>query len=1081
MRKLKLLFTCLWIASVTLVSAQTKTASGTVVSAEDGAPVIGASVVVKGNASVGTLTDAEGKYTLTVPGSANTLVISLVGMKSVEVAAAPNQKVSMETNVSELDEVMVVAYGTAKKSGFTGSATSVSGEALAKKNASELSKSLAGEIAGVQVTSGSGQPGSNATIRIRGIGSVNSSRDPLYVVDGIPYSGSISSINPNDIESSTVLKDATATALYGSRGANGVILITTKKGKTNSSSIEIDVKTGINTRWIPLYDVIDSPEQFVELSWESYRNNLVLQGVSQDVASQVTSQLMFGDAEIGTLSPIFSGYNMWDASGVNLIDPTTGKFVAGVNRKYTPENWADHIFRSGQKTDATLRFSGGENNTTYYTSFGLLKDEGYYIASDFTRFNGNVNVDHKFKSWLKGNSNLNYSYTELNNPGQTDDMNNGFQFVNYIPSIYPVFLRDSNGEKVANTLLGGYEYDYGDVYDRDFAFGINPAGALQLDKKKSKRHQVVGNAMLEASFLKDFKFNVNLGVQHAGTTDSELTNKYYGDAAGLGRIEKQEGNLMALTSTQMLSWSKKLNQHSFDAFVAHETNMVEVTYMLGLKSKILKPNSLELGNAVIMDDITSDTYGYSLESYFGQFRYDYDERYFFHATYRRDGSSRFVKDKRWGNFGSLGVAWAAKREDFLRDIDVIKELKLKASYGILGNQSFIGTPSVAGFYPTENLYTVNNIRDQYALYLAYVGNPNLTWENSGMFSTGIEFSLFENSRLSGEIEYFNKTTDNLIFSKQRPTSLGYSSLTVNEGRMNNSGIEASFKVKAIDQNNLKLNIRFNASHYTNKMLLMPLEPATGQPKTLEVQGAYGWSKGHSLYDFYLREWAGVDPSTGQALWNAYYNKKSDGTEELILDMLDYETKYGIEELVVKTTTSYPNSTKKYVGKSAIPQLLGGFGLDIEAYGFELNATLAYSLGGYGYDNIYATLMGNHRIGSNNWHKDVLNRWTAEGTTTNVPRLSNNYSADVYQASASTRFLTKSDYLHLTNVRLAYNFPKRWMDSIKLKTLQLYVTGENLLLLTARNGYVPINSFSGSNNRSDYAPISTLMGGLKVTF
>ncbi len=1073
MGKLKMFLACLFIASVSVVSAQTKVASGKVISAETGEPVIGASVKVKGTSN-GVLTNVDGEYKLNVKASVKKLVIARVDLKTVIVLAKPNQVVKMKKSTKELDEFVMVAYGTAKKKNFSGSATKVSGEELSKKSTAEITKSLAGEVAGVQVMNTSGQPGSNASIRIRGVGSVNASSAPLYVVDGMPYYGDISSISPSDIESTTILKDATATALYGSRGANGVILITTRKGVKGSSKIEVEAKVGQNNRWIPLYETIDSPERYAELSRESLLNWLNLAyGASEEVGRQ------YG---ITWDSKLFGrGQNLWLGDPTKMIDPKTGKFVAGVKRRYTPDKWADHIFKTGKKAQVDVKMSGGEGNTSYFASVGLLKDEGYYIGSDFSRINTRLNLDHKVKSWLKGNVNMTYSYLEANSPGQGDNANNGFQFVNFAPSIYGVFARDAAGNKIPNKRVGGYEYDYGDTWSRPYSFGINPAGALQLDKNNTVAHQITANSMLEARFFEHFKATANVGFQYYGAVNGELTNKYYGDAKGLGRVNKTASNVLGVTANQILSYTNKFSQHSFDAFVAHETNMMKRNYMYGNKSNILKPDVVELGNAVVMDAITSDSYGTTLESYFGQLKYNYDERYFFHGTVRSDGSSRFAKNNRWGTFGSAGFAWAINNEEFMQDYDFVDLLKYKVSYGVLGNQSFLSS-GVSKYYPTGNIYTNGNINDQIYLKLIYVGNPDLTWERSKTFNTGIDFELFD-KKLTGEIEYFHKRTDNLLFTRQIATSTGVSSKTYNEGAILNQGIEVSLKAKVLDTRGVKVFLRGNTSHYTNKMLEMPLDEATQKEKPYEVQGAYAWSKGHSLYDFYMREWAGVNPKNGEALWTVYYNDKGDGSaKEAILDMEDYKRKNKIGKLTTEKTNDYSKATKKYVGKSALPKLMGGFGFDIEAYGFELSSTFSYRLGGYGYDGVYASLMnGNKAVGSGNYHKDIENRWTEMNPETNVPRLAENYTPDKYQTATSTRFLTSNSFLHLANVRLGYNFSEKLLKPVNLKKLNLFVTGENLMMLSARNGYVPISSLTGGSGRSDYVPVSTITFGAKLTF
>lgn len=1087
-RKLMLLLTCLFVG-IGLVTAQNQTVTGSVISEEDGQPVVGASVLVKGT-TLGTITDIDGNFTLSnVPSSAKTLQVSFIGMATQEVAIKQNVRITMKSDSELLEEVMVVAYGTAKRSSLTGSATKIDGEKISKKNPSEISNALAGEVAGVQVFNTSGQPGTNASIRIRGIGSANSSNAPLYVVDGIPFGADLSGIDPSDIESTTVLKDASAAALYGTRAANGVILITTKKGVKGKTRVEADLKYGVNTRIIPLYNTITSPEQFIETTWSSIKSCYqYYAGRDEATAIAQANKNLFGYIDskgaYQKANGIHVGYNIWDVNGVDvngidLIDPTTGKVRAGVNRKFTPEKWDDHIFSTGQKVEGNLKISGGSDKTTHFTSLGYLKDEGYYISSDFERITARTSVNHEISSWLRTNFNMSYAYMKTNNPGQTDNMNNGFQFVNYMPPIFPVFERDANGNKIEDTVIGGYRYDYGMSLGsgRPYASGINPAGAVQLDKRKTTTHQFSGNGMAEIRFLKDFKFTTNLGLQYYNSNLANLTNPYYGDAAGLGRITKESSTYRSVTFNQILNWKKQFGDHTVDAFVAHESYEMDLSYMGGQKSKLILPSSFEWSNAVIMGNMDSDTYGYALESYFGQVRYDYMEKYFFDASMRRDGSSRFTKGNKWGTFGHVGAAWMLTKESFMEDLDWLKELKLKASFGVLGNQSFSTSPTAASYYPYNDLYTIGNLMDSPSISFVYKGNKELTWEKSYTFNVGFEFKITD--FLEGEFEYYNKSTKDMLYMKQVVPSFGYASFPVNDGELRNQGVEFMLKAAIINTNDVKFNFRVNGGYYKNEMTKMPLDNLKGEPKTVEVRGAYAWAKGHSLYDFYLREYAGVDSETGLALYNSYYNVKSNGTKELISNMESYKANNEIGTLEVETTDDLNKATLKYSGKSAMPKLSGGFGFDLEVKGFEFNSTFTYSLGGYALDYVYATLMSDNSSGKGNWHKDIEKRWQKPGDITDVPRLAMGY--DLYTSATSTRFLTKRSYLNLANIRLGYTFPKSWLGKLDIQSLNVFVSGDNLFMLSARKGFVSMASVAGNSDRSQYAPLSTIMGGIKVVF
>ena len=661
--------------------AQTKQISGVVVD-EKGEPVIGASVQVKGTTQ-GTITDFDGQFALSVANDAKTLVVSYVGMQTQEVAIkGTNIRVTMQENSEVIQEVVVTGYGSVTKGSFAGSAQAVTSETIEKKTPSEISKALAGEVAGVQVINTSGQPGTNASIRIRGIGSANASSAPLYIVDGVTYNGDVSAIDPGDIASTTVLKDATATAIYGSRGANGVIVITTKKGKQDDDAkIDIDVTYGANMHLLPMYDVITDPKEYVEMSW------LSLLGKHGD--PQMASQYLFDNN-----NGLPTMYNLWDEDGSLLIDESTGRFYPDVEYKKqyrSLPSWKDAIFRTGQKANVTARISGGTNKVQYFTSFSYLKDEGYYIGSDYDRFTTRSNIDFEAKKWLKGTVNIAYSYSNMNNPGQGGNMNNGFAYVNGIPPIYPVYEYDENGNIKIDPKTGNKMYDYGmhEGFGRGFGSGINPAGALQYDKANTKQHQVSVNGQLDFKLYKGLKLEVSAAMQYVGTNASDLTNKFYGDAAGIGRIYKSQSNYLFFESKQLLKYNTTIDAHSIDVLAGHELSFSKSQSMSGDMSYIADPAGLEWSNAIKMDYMGSSTNETALQSVLAQANYVYDEKYMINATYRADGSSKFAKGKRWGHFGSVGVAWAFTNEQFIESSDAsdwLKNGKFRISWGMNGSQ-----------------------------------------------------------------------------------------------------------------------------------------------------------------------------------------------------------------------------------------------------------------------------------------------------------------------------------------------------------------------------------------------------------
>ena len=1099
---MKKIFTLALLAMLSVGLYADMKVSGVVVY-ENGEPVIGASVQAQGTTQ-GTISDYDGKFEMEVPESVKTLVISYVGMKTVEVNAGENLRIVMSDDTKLIQEVVVTGYGTVAKGAYAGSAQAVKAEDIEKKNPSDVTKALAGEVAGVQVVNSSGQPGTVSSIRIRGIGSISASSAPLYVVDGIALdAASISSIDPGDIASTTILKDATATSLYGSRGANGVVLITTKKGSSNGdeAKIEVDVKGGANMRLLPMYDVIDSPEDYIVTCWQSlYNQSHLIDGKKVANAEKYANDNLYGDNGIPTI------YNLWDKAGNLLVVPeTNGRVDPHFNYNsahrlaqfQNMDSWYNALFRNGAKFEATAKISGGNEKLNYYTSFGYLKDEGYYAKSDFQRFNTRANVNYQAKKWLKGGLNIQYSYAEMNDPVQSSAANDGFAFVNQIPAIYPVYVYDPiTGQVRMDPATGRKMYDYGDNGNeniseeggRPYAFGINPAGSLEWDKSRSRMHQTVANAFLEFKLYEGLKFTVNAGVQYLNQRHNGLTNKYYGDAAGIGRVSNTQFNHLAFTSNQLLEYTKTFGEHMVRVMAGHEITYYTYNMQYGFKKNIVEDDANELSNAVSMDAVEGYARTSTLESALATATYEYDNRYLITANYRADGSSKFAKGHRWGHFGSVGAAWNFTNEHFFEGTeaaDWLKNGKLRLSWGVLGNQEI-------GDMLFSDKYNVENVDGNKGYVWGYKGNPELTWERTSTIDLGLEFSI--SKYLDVEIDYFYKETDNMLFPRYVAPSLGYGGYYVNDAAMWNQGLEFDFKAHAIDLRNIKLDVRLNGGFYRNQMLQMPIDgyDENGNPERMVMSG--GMAVGHSTADWYMTHYEGVNDQ-GQAMYTAYYDASKGGfghnSAELINDgqkgdnyigsVYEYKLKHPNADIqtVAVTGEEYTYAGSNYVGKSYMPDLDGGFGIDFEAYGVTLSVSCSYRIGGYGYDNMYAMLMHSDKIGSMNWHKDIKNAWTETNKDTNIPRLSN--GADQYANASSDRFLTSNSFLSLNNINLGYKFPKKWIEKIKLNQLQIWVAADNLCIASARRGYNQMMSSSGSNSYNDYSPLSTVMGGIKVHF
>lgn len=1111
MRKL---FTLLTLSLLSVFAFANKQISG-VVEDEKGEPVIGASIQVIGT-TLGTITDVDGTFELSVPDDAEQIKVTSIGMEEQTLAIKRTMHIVMKEHTEAIQEVVVTGFGNVTKGSYTGSAQAVDAETIERKSPTEISKALAGEVAGVQVINSSGQPGTNATIVVRGVGSLNGRTTPLYVVDGLTYDGDISSIDPSDIASTTVLKDATATSLYGARGANGVIVITTKKGTSgDEGKIDVDVNYGANMRILPLYDVISSPEEYVRMAWQSiYNYNSVVAASSNPEKS--TGNMLFGS------NGIPSAYKLWNEAGNTLVyldDKGNPVFDPSATRRKGYENiesWKDNIFRVGQKLDASVKLRGGTEMVKYYASLGYLKDEGYYQSSDFDRFTVRSNIDFEPKKWLKGNVNVAYTYSHMNNPGQRGDgaMNNGFYYVNAIPPIYPVFLRNEDGTIAQNTqqslIRAGIlnAYDYGDITMRSFGMGINPAGSLLLDKENTTQHEVDVKGSLEFKLYKGLKFQVNAGVHYINATSTDLTNPFFGDAAGIGRIAQQSGNYFAFAAQELLTYNNTFGDHTIDVMVGHENILYNQSYQVGYKSYLTDPFGMDLGGAIKMNEIGGSTDRYTMDSYVAKATYSlFDNRYVLSGTYRADGSSRYAPGHRWGHFGSVGAAWGFTEEPFMEDVkDWLKNGKLRLSWGVLGNQ-------ISSLYSYTDHYAIVNVNDEIGYVWSSKGSNAITWERSNTTDLGLELSI--GKYVDFEFDYFYKLTDNLMFNRAVAPSLGYSSVPTNEAQMLNQGVEFDFNIHAVDTRNVKLNIRLNGAHYTNKMLEMPIDyyESNGTAHRQIMNGAM--SVGHSMYDHYTYQFVGVDPTDGASVFEGYawnemmdrgvafgeydaqtgeYNyvqslhqnvveKIMDQTGKQASEISDAEVQaYVAANLTKVETKDYTMAAAQYVGKSYLPDLDGGLGFDLDVYGFTLSVATSYRLGGYGYDYTYMALMDDKQVGSHNWHVDMLNSWTETNTKTDVPGLFNgNGPNSQYANSTSTRFLTSNSYFSLNNVQIGYNFPKKLIEKIKLERLHLYVSASNLAIATARRGYNPMTSFTGSSDTHGYSPLSTIMGGIKVTF
>ena len=1002
------------------------------------------------------------------------MVVSFIGMESREVTIKPNLNISLKPDTETLDEVIVVAYGTAKKSSFTGSASSIKADKLEARVVSNVTNALSGQVAGVQSMSTNGQPGKSAKIRIRGIGSMSSSNDPLYVVDGVPYDGDIASINPADIENMTVLKDAAANAIYGARGANGVILITTKSGQQGEAKITVDAKWGSNKRAVPNYDVMTSAAQYYETMYRALYNAKAYNGATAEEAHAYANKNLL-DTNNGGL-----GYQVYTVpTGQNLIgtdfklNPNATLGYSDGDYYYTPDNWYDEIFGKGNlRQEYNITVSGKTDKLSYFASAGYLDDSGIIDNSSFTRYTGRGKVDYQAKTWLKVGTNMAYTYQNLHSPEAQDDWGssgNLFYVTNLIAPIYPMYVRNPDGTPAINSSTGNLIYDNGSTSTnskRAFMNMARPAGNIAMDRYNTYTDAISGKWYAVITPLEGLSLTANIAANVSNDRTNNLYSRWGGsNTTSDGSAEVKHERKYGINTQYLASYIHTFaEKHNVDLLVGYELYKYKNQLLSGSNDHLYDPFIGELNNAGGTSNKKAESYtdNYMTEGILSRVQYNYDGKYFLSASYRRDASSRFSKDNRWGNFGSIGGAWLMTQEDFMKDLKWIDMLKVKASWGVQGNDHLLmtlGGESYNNWYAYQDQYKVTYSEDtkQYSLVNLYKGNKDLTWETSYAFNAGIDFELF-GSRLNGTIEYFSRKTVDLLYNQPVPLSSGISigSIPQNVGSIMNKGIELDLNGVLIRNKNFEWDMNFNLTHYSNK-----ITDLADNVKETGIKGSsYIYEIGGSLYESYLKSYAGVDKTTGAAL---YYTDPDNG---------DYTT-----------TDDWSKAQLAHQG-STLPKVYGGLGTTLSAFGFDFSIQMAYQLGGRIYDGTYQAIMhtGFSSMAGTNWSKDILKAWTPENPNTDVPRLcasDNSYQLD------SNRFLTSSDYLSLNNITLGYTLPKKWMKSLQISNLRLYVTADNIAVLSARKGLDPRMSLgTGSSTTSGnytYSPMRTIAGGLTVTF
>lgn len=1066
--------------SMSVAFAQ-NTVRGVVYYSEDGSPIAGASVIVEGT-TIGTYANENGEFFIAnVPTSAEYLIVSLLGMQEMRVKIASNVEVTLYPDSNLLDETVIVAYGSQTKRSITGSVAVVDSKKIELHTATSATGALEGSAPGIQVNNTYGEPGAAPKIRIRGIGSISGSNDPLFVVDGVVFEGNISEINPVDIASISVLKDAASSALYGSRAANGVVLITTKSGSGSSEpAITVKINQGLYERGIPEYATL-GPDSWMEASWLAMKNYAMSGSLQYDEAKakQYATEHLIGD---------YARRNIYNEANNALFDEN-GKLIATRNPNYNDLDWYDPIQRVGKRSEYAVSGSVATSKYNVYASMSYLKEEGYIIGTDYERFSGRISTNFTPNKWFKTGFNISATSSDRNyNDNATGSYYaNPFSVARTMAPVYPYYLHDPRTGEIVLDEDGNKVYDT----TSDYLDNRNIAFERRRDFNKTHRNVLGGQAYATITFPYGIQATFRGDLNHSNTNRHEYNNPEIGDgAANDGRFNNYSYRYMTFTGQELLTWDHNFGLHHVDLLAGHENYKHYISRDYSMNTNMAVPDVYVMSNFLT----NSYTQGYDdndrIESYLARVRYNYDEKYFVDASVRRDGSSRFHKDARWGTFYSFGASWNIKKEDFLKDVDAVDELKLRFALGSVGNNR-IGSAETENYYPYQALYEIDKNGGKTALLKRSLSANDLSWETTRTLDFAVEGSFFQN-RLNASLGYFDKKSLDLLLSVPLPLSAGswahyeddYNlSINKNCASISNSGIELSVNGDAFRTKDWTLSLGVEATFLRNKILKL-------YDGSDIINGSIRrYSVGKSIYEFYTYKFQGVDQLTGRSLYtiDPVYEAEASENGELV----------EINGIKYTTDTSY--GLKDWSG-SAIPDVYGSFTTALRYKNFTVNALFTWSLGGKTYDGIYQDLMStNSAASASAIHSDAVNGWngipsqflTAGGEIMNeaydsphriskhgIPALDFNRSTK--NNATSDRWLTDNSYFVIKTINVGYRFPKSVVNKLDLKGLQVNASVENLASFSARQGMNPQYGFNGGYDNT-YVTARVYNLGLTINF
>lgn len=1085
MKKFRLL-SWLFVAIFALVGsnafAQTKV-RGTVVD-EQGLPVMGAGVMASQN--VGTVTDVDGNFELTLKGSDKFVEVSYLGYETQQVAVAPVMNIQLVPDSQFLDETIVVAYGTTKKSSFTGSASVVKSDDLKKFSGTGFTDALQGMSAGVNVTQDASNPGAEARIAIRGIANMAGKTTPLYVVDGVPYDGSLNSINPNDIASLTVLKDAAASSLYGSRAANGVVIITTKTGKRGKVTVNVNASWGTSDNAVG-YGQKTDPKQTLLLFWEGlYNDAFYIDGKSAEEAGQYASNTVLGK--------VFTSKGKDENGKAIFVSPfkhideqyvlPTGELNPKLEYVWDESDWDWYgaYYNRKLRQNYSIDISGASENgkTNYFVSAGMLDDNGYSGTDYYKRYSFAANVNSEINNWLSMGGSLRYSYYRQSYGGKA-------RALNYTCTLASPYLRNaSNTDWEYSMKTGERVLQYGAYTGFFGSHPLDPRGDYWNNPNDDSFSSNDGSTINARYYV---QFTLPYGIKFKSTInldDNTSRNYQYSSAVWGGQQKAPYGitilpsggnasrstyQVMSITNSNILSWDYTFaDKHNVQFLAGQESYAYRTEYTYGYGEEIYQLGQYQVASASGYMYTSSQTDRYALLSWIAKADYNYDNRYYVSGSFRRDGSSRFSPESRWGNFWSAGASWRISNEKFMEDATWVNNLVLRGSYGTSGNDRLVprksnGTADSEVLYGYQGTYASDDLWGMPGLKPNTISTPELHWEQNKQWNVAADFSLF--GWLDGTIEYYSRNSDGLLYYMEYPLSSmvgNVSGQNVNLGDIRNSGLELTLGFNIFNRKNFGWRLDANLSTLKNEVTSLPTPVGFWS----NVVANYKLVEGGSLYDFYAPRFAGIDPETGFA---TYYKK--DGT------------------IVDATSKLVQAEDYEFIG-SALPKAYGSITNSFNFYGFDFSFMLYYSLGGHMYCYNKSELGAYSRTSSGGIspvYDLVKDRWTKPGdTNAKTPINLHDYRSKA-SIGYSDYYVIDNDYLRLRNVTLGYSLPSKLLKKAGISNLRVYFQGDNLLTFGEATKYytdpetgISGNTYNGNSDSEGYGGGRRVyMFGVNLTF